>query len=158
MNPPTPAGNLRVLSPVPGTAVPLESVPDPVFAQGLVGPGVAVEPDDGDGAACAPIAGTVATVQPHAFVLEADDGRAVLVHLGIDTVARQGAGFTAHVGPGARLRAGEAVVGWDPAVVRAAGHSPVVPVVALDATGGALADVVGGGRVTASDVLFHWRA
>lgn len=158
MNPATPAGSLRVLSPVPGTAVPLDSVPDPVFAQGLVGPGVAVEPDDGDGAACAPIAGTVATVRPHAFVIEADDGRAVLVHLGIDTVARQGAGFTPHVGPGARLRAGEAVIGWDPALVRAAGHSPVVPVVALGATGQALADVVGGGCVTASDVLFHWWA
>ncbi|WP_232211833.1 PTS sugar transporter subunit IIA [Saccharomonospora halophila] len=145
-----------MLSPVPGTAVPLQSVPDPVFAQGLVGPGAAVEPDDGDGAACAPIAGTVTTVRSHAFVIEADDGRAILVHLGIDTVGQQGAGFTPRVARGARVGAGDPVVGWVPADVRAAGYSAVVPVVALDAAGAVLADLVDVGRVTASDVLFHW--
>lgn len=156
MNPPPPAGGLRVLSPVPGTAVPLDSVPDPVFAQGMVGPGAAVEPDDGHADACAPIAGTVATVRPHAFVIEADDGRAVLVHLGIDTVGQQGAGFAPRADRGARLRVGDPVVGWDPAAVRAAGHPAVVPVVALDAAGAALADLVDVGRVTVSDPLFHW--
>ncbi|WP_019814009.1 PTS sugar transporter subunit IIA, partial [Saccharomonospora saliphila] len=124
---------LRVLSPVAGTAVPLSRVPDAVFAEAMVGPGVAVEPDERRGDAVAPIDGTVVTLHPHAFVVAADDGRAVLVHLGIDTVKQQGTGFTVHVVRGESVRAGQPLVGWDPGAVRQAGYSPMVPVVALDA-------------------------
>ena len=48
---------MDVLSPCPGAVSALETVPDPVFAGGLVGPGAAVEPRDGPQQAMAPIAG-----------------------------------------------------------------------------------------------------
>src|SRR5699024_8941836 len=67
------------------------------FADAMVGPGIAVRPQGGHGDAVAPITGTVATLHPHAFVVAGEDGRAVLVHLGIDTVKQHGAGFTVHV-------------------------------------------------------------
>ena len=35
---------LSVLAPVPGRAVELAEVPDPVFAEAMVGPGRAVDP------------------------------------------------------------------------------------------------------------------
>jgi PTS system glucose-specific IIA component len=123
---------LIVSSPVAGTVVAAADVPDPVFAQQMVGPGIAVEPSDG--VVVAPTAGTVASLHPHAFVLQHDGGAAVLVHLGIDTVQLAGEGFSLHVAKGDRVAVGDAVVGWDPTAVRAGGRSAVCPVVVLEAS------------------------
>ncbi|WP_425955790.1 PTS sugar transporter subunit IIA [Xylanimonas sp. McL0601] len=147
---------LAVRSPVAGVVIDVTEIPDPVFSAGLVGPGAAVAPDpEAGGTAVAPIDGRLVKLHPHAFVVAADDGRAVLVHLGIDTVELHGAGFVLHATEGARVTAGQPVVGWDPSVVRAGGRSPVVPVVALDAEAASLGDVAPvGAKLTTSDVLF----
>ncbi|MEU6642940.1 PTS glucose transporter subunit IIA [Saccharomonospora sp. NPDC046836] len=148
--------SLPVHSPVAGTTAPMRDVPDPVFAQAMVGPGIAVQPPDGHADAVAPIDGTVVTLHPHAFVIAGAEGRAVLVHLGIDTVKQQGEGFTVHVVRGETVRAGQPVIGWDPGAVRAAGYSPIVPVIALDAVDGVLAGLRLGASVVVGDVLFTW--
>ncbi|NKQ53678.1 PTS glucose transporter subunit IIA [Amycolatopsis sp. K13G38] len=145
-----------VASPATGAAVPMADVPDPVFAQSMVGPGVAVEPEGGEQDALAPIAGTVVTLHPHAFVIAGEDGKGVLVHLGIDTVKQQGEGFTLHVVKGETVRAGQPLIGWNPETVRAAGYSAVVPVVALDAQAGSLSGLPTGGPVVAGEQLFVW--
>ena len=79
-----------VLAPVPGRAVRMEEVPDPVFAQLMVGPGAAIDPPRGVVDAVAPVSGTVLKVLPHAFVILTADGLGILVHLGIDTVQLEG--------------------------------------------------------------------
>lgn len=145
-----------VASPVAGKAVPLSEVPDPVFAQAMVGPGVAVEPSGGEQEAVAPIDGTVSTLHPHAFVVVGTDGKGVLVHLGIDTVKQKGEGFTLHVVKGESVRAGQPLIRWNPDAVRAAGYSPVVPVVALDAPAEGLSELLTDGAVTAGEQLFVW--
>ncbi|KAA9148837.1 PTS glucose transporter subunit IIA [Amycolatopsis acidicola] len=147
--------SLVVTSPVAGKAGPMSEVPDPVFAQAMVGPGVAVEPAGGRQDAVAPVAGTVVTLHPHAFVIAGEDGKGVLVHLGIDTVKQQGEGFTLHVVKGEAVRAGQPLISWDPDAVRAAGYSAVVPVVALDASAEALSAPIAG-DVRAGDQLFVW--
>ncbi len=147
-----------VQSPVTGTTVSMADVSDDVFAQAMVGPGLAIQPDGGRSDALSPIDGTVATLHPHAFVVAGKDGRAVLVHLGIDTVKQQGEGFTLHVARGDAVRAGQLMISWDPDAVRAAGYSPVVPVVALDATPDALSTVAPGERIAAAEKLFTWIA
>ena len=38
---------IRILSPLTGTAVALEEVPDPVFSQKIIGDGIAIIPQDG---------------------------------------------------------------------------------------------------------------
>lgn len=150
--------SLRVGTPVPGSAVAITEVEDPVFAESMVGPGVAVRPRGGRHDAVAPIDGTVATLHPHAFVVAGADGRAVLVHLGIDTVKQDGAGFTVHVSKGDSVRAGQPLVGWDPDEVVAAGFSAIVPVVALDASARALDELVTGQEVSVGERLFSWLA
>jgi PTS system glucose-specific IIA component len=80
----------------------------------------------------------------------------VLVHLGIDTVKQKGEGFTLHVVKGEAVRAGQPVVGWDPEAVVAAGYSPIVPVVALDAKAEVLSGLLTGGDVEAGDTIFTW--
>jgi sugar PTS system EIIA component len=148
--------SLRVGSPVAGRVVPLSAVPDPVFSQAMVGPGVAVEPTPGKSDVVSPVDGTVVTLHPHAFVVATGDGAAVLVHLGIDTVKRKGEGFTLHVVKGETVRAGQPVVTWDPAEVEAAGYAPICPVIALDATAEALGELATSADVSAGDALFDW--
>ena len=149
-------GPLPVLSPVAGTVIDVAEIPDPVFSAALVGPGSALAPDPvTGGTAVSPITGVVVKLHPHAFVVASDDGRAVLVHLGIDTVELHGDGFDLLAAEGDRVTAGQPVVRWDPTAVRAGGRSPVVPVVALDAEPGSLADVAAVGTVVAAaDGLF----
>ncbi|AGM05309.1 PTS glucose transporter subunit IIA [Amycolatopsis sp. MJM2582] len=148
--------SLEILSPVSGKTTAMTEVPDPVFAQAMVGPGIAVLPSGGRQDAVAPVDGTVVTLHPHAFVVATEDGRGVLVHLGIDTVKQKGEGFTLHVVKGEAVRAGQPVVGWDPDAVKAAGYSPIVPVVALDAKAEVLSGLLTGGDVEAGDPIFTW--
>ncbi|RJL30445.1 PTS sugar transporter subunit IIA [Bailinhaonella thermotolerans] len=145
-----------VVAPVGGAVVGLANVPDPVFAQAMVGPGTAIEPDREPGEAVSPIDGKIIKLHPHAYVVVGDDGRGVLVHLGIDTVQLKGEGFRLLAAEGDRVSAGQPVVAWDPAAIEAAGRSPVCPVVALDAQAGALSDVQESGQVTRGAELFRW--
>jgi sugar PTS system EIIA component len=137
-----------VLAPVEGAAVGLDAVPDPVFSAGMVGPGTAIDPRRGPGRAVAPIAGKIMKLHPHAYVIVGDDGKGVLVHLGIDTVQLKGAGFRLLAAEGDRVSAGQPVVSWDPAVVEAGGRSP-------DALPDELTGVAEG-AVCVGDELFRW--
>jgi PTS system N-acetylglucosamine-specific IIA component len=148
--------SLDILSPVAGRTVAMSEVPDPVFAQSMVGPGLAIQPSGGRQDAVAPVDGTVVTLHPHAFVIATEGGQAVLVHLGIDTVKQKGEGFTLRVVKGETVRAGQALIEWDPEAVAAAGYSAVVPVVALDAPAEALSGLLADADVVAGDLVFSW--
>jgi PTS system glucose-specific IIA component/PTS system N-acetylglucosamine-specific IIA component len=152
---------LVVLAPVPGRVVAMADVPDEVFAASLVGPGVALDPPREPGDAVAPVAGRIAKLHPHAFVVVAvlpEGGAGVLVHLGIDTVKLEGAPFTLHAAEGDQVTAGDRVVSMDVAAVRAAGMSPVTPVVVMDAKAETVPPVESGAAVATGDVLFTWPA
>lgn len=144
-----------VLAPVEGAAVGLAAVPDPVFSAGMVGPGTAIDPLRGPGKAVAPISGKIMKLHPHAYVIVGDDGKGVLVHLGIDTVQLKGKGFQLLAAEGDRVSAGQPVVAWDPAAIEAGGRSPVCPVVALDALSEAVTGLAEG-AVHVGDELFQW--
>ncbi|WP_067488545.1 PTS sugar transporter subunit IIA [Actinomadura hibisca] len=146
----------RVLSPVAGRAVGLPGVPDPVFAQAMVGPGTAVDPERKPGEAIAPVSGKIVKLHPHAFVVVDAEGHGVLVHLGIDTVQLKGEGFRLLAGEGDEVTAGQALVAWDPAEIEAGGRSPICAVVALDAGADALSQVVDSGEVAKGTELFQW--
>ena len=151
-------GPLTVLAPLTGRVIELAEVPDPVFAEALVGPGLAVDPDRGESVAVAPVAGSVVKLHPHAYVVVADDGnRGVLVHLGVDTVQLRGEGFELLVKEGEHVEAGQPMVRWQPAAVAAGGRSPVCPVVALDAQAEQVHTEVVGRAVATGEELFTWR-
>jgi len=149
---------LTVLAPVTGQVLDLSEVPDPVFSAELVGPGVALDPArEPRSQVIAPIAGTILKLHPHAFVVQHDDGRAVLVHLGIDTVELAGAGFVLHASEGEIVAAGQVVVTWDPASVATGGRSPVCPVVGLEAPADVITPLARpGDTVTAGEPLLSW--
>jgi len=147
---------VAVLAPVPGRAVDLAEVPDPTFAQAVVGPGAAINPPRGMVDAIAPISGKLLKVFPHAYVILSADGIGVLVHLGIDTVELRGEGFTLHAKQGDQVTAGDLIVTWDSAAVEAGGRDPIVPVIILERTKEsiALADAVAAGAELAAGDLF----
>jgi glucose-specific phosphotransferase system IIA component len=143
----------HVLAPVPGRAVPLQDVPDPVFSQGMVGYGAAVEPPHGVVEAVAPVSGKILKLLPHAYIVMTTDTVGVLVHLGLDTVALNGEGFTAHVSQGDEVTAGQLVITYDVPAIVAKGLNPIVPVVVMDereASNVVVADAVSAGADIAS--------
>ncbi|MUL45035.1 PTS glucose transporter subunit IIA [Mycobacterium sp. CBMA293] len=121
-----------VLAPVAGRAVLLEDVPDPVFSAGMVGYGAAIDPSRGVIDAVAPVSGKLLKLMPHAYIVMTPDNVGVLVHLGLDTVALNGEGFTAHVSQGDDVTAGQIVISYDVPSVESNGLNPIVAVVVMD--------------------------
>lgn len=147
---------LIVQAPLAGTLLSLEQVPDPVFAQGMVGHGVAVEPAVGDDPVTvqSPIAGKLLKVMPHAFVVLAPSGLAVLVHLGIDTVKLDGEGFTLRAHKGDPVEAGDPVVEMDLSRIQEAGLSACCPVVVLDSAADAITSLAASESIATGQDLF----
>lgn len=147
-----------VHAPVSGRAVALGDVPDPVFAQGMVGYGAAVDPPREVIDAVAPVSGRVLKLMPHAYIILTSENVGVLVHLGLDTVALKGAGFSAHVSEGDTVTAGQPMITYDVPSVVAAGLNPIVPVVVMDerepgnvVVGG---EVAAGSEIASGSILF----
>ncbi|WP_309123770.1 PTS glucose transporter subunit IIA [Arthrobacter sp.] len=149
-------GALTVASPLPGVVLALGEVPDPVFAQALVGDGAAVMPEDDAGVltAVAPVDGRVVKVMPHAYIVQHASGPAVLVHVGIDTVHLKGEGFTVRAAKGDEVRTGDPMVDVDVAFLRGRELSPCCPVVVLDSKQGTVAVGNPGAYVLAGQPLF----
>ena len=118
----------RILSPLSGTAVPLDQVPDEVFSRRILGDGAAIIP--ADGRLLCPVDGVVTTVAEtgHAYGFTAADGTEVLVHVGIDSVGLGGQGFRPLVRPGDRVKAGQAAAEIDLEYLRQQGINPITPV------------------------------
>lgn len=135
---PTPAAaptavTLRLRQPLAGRVIPIQEVPDPTFATGIMGPGIAIEPT-GD-LVIAPADATVSMAfrTGHAVALTLDDGGIeLLIHIGLDTVTMDGDGFEVLVSQGDKVTAGTPLVRFDPAKIAAAGHPAVTPIVVLN--------------------------
>lgn len=108
-----PASQFVLLAPFSGVMVPLETVPDPVFAQKMVGDGISVDPTSN--ILVAPMTGKVTQIHSakHAISLTASNGIEVLIHIGLDTVMLKGQGFTAKVKEGDIVDAGQALIEFD---------------------------------------------
>lgn len=145
---------MHVLSPVTGTSREMRQMPDPVFATGMVGPGLAIDPVQAPQTAVAPISGRLAKLYPHAFLVVSDVGPAVLVHLGIDTVHLHGEGFALVAAENDRVVAGEDIVTWDPSYVTGTGRSPMSAVVVLDCPSAARPSQPAGTLVRAAQPIF----
>ena len=118
----------ELTAPLEGKAVALEEVPDPVFASGKLGKGVAIEPTGT--AVVAPADAKVSATLPsgHAVGLKFENGVEMLVHVGLDTVQLDGKGFEVKVAKGDSVKAGQELLTFDPAVIKEAGYPLITPV------------------------------
>ncbi|AFY18174.1 phosphoenolpyruvate--protein phosphotransferase [Pseudomonas sp. UW4] len=104
---------LTLSAPLSGPVLTLAKVPDPVFASGAMGDGIAIDPlNDTLHAPCAGVVVHVARTG-HALTLRADNGAELLLHLGLDTVELQGLGFSMLVKEGARVANGQPLLRYD---------------------------------------------
>jgi phosphoenolpyruvate-protein phosphotransferase len=144
---------IDIVAPLDGWLVPLAEVPDPVFAGGLAGDGVAIDPVSD--LLHAPCDGTVRLMRggSHALTLVTAAGD-LLLHVGIDTVSLRGEGFTLLVADGARVRTGEPLLRFDLDRVARAAPSLVTPVLLTGVATAALTRRRAVGRVRVGDILF----
>jgi len=120
---------IHVLAPIDGTVVELEKVPDQVFAQKMVGDGVAIDPTGQF--AVAPVAGDLVKLFPggHAFGIATREGIELIVHIGLDTVELNGEGFENIATEGQKVKAGTPIVRFDRATIERTGKVILSPVV-----------------------------
>lgn len=117
------------VSPMTGKVVAMSDIPDPAFAQKMMGDGCGIELTDGTIVAPFDAKVTAAFPTGHAFGLEAkEDGTEVLIHIGIDTVEMEGEGFSSNIKVGDEVKQGEVLVVVDLEAVQEAGKSLVSPI------------------------------
>lgn len=142
-----------VYAPVSGEVIPMEQIPDPVFAAGVIGPALGIQPSEG--IVYSPVSGeiSVTTGTKHALGINSDGGIELLIHLGVDTVEMRGAGFVSYVEKGQRVHAGDALVSMDLAAIAEAGYNDCIITVITNADELPPLDKTEGTELLAGDVL-----
>ncbi|WP_301925561.1 glucose PTS transporter subunit IIA [Corynebacterium glaucum] len=119
-----------VLAPIAGEVVAQEAIEDAAFASGALGKAVGVLPAPGTQTTLvvAPVTGKVISVAKtgHAYGMKTADGVEILVHIGIDTVALEGAGFTPRVERKQEIEAGTPLADVDFASIVDSNTNPTV--------------------------------
>ena len=143
---------LKICSPLNGKVVSLDSVPDPVFSDRVLGDGCAVIPSDGK--IYSPVNGEISSIAEtnHAYGFSSDDGLEVLVHFGLETVALKGNGFTPHVAVGDKVKIGDLVAEVDVELLKSKNINLITPVLVCDGADD-LEMQVSDGTVKAGDKL-----
>ncbi|WP_019421339.1 PTS sugar transporter subunit IIA [Paenibacillus sp. OSY-SE] len=120
---------ISITAPITGKAVALEQVPDPAFAQKIIGDGIAIEPEQG--VLIAPFDGQVIHLIDtyHSLVLGHESGLELLIHIGVNTVSLQGKPFKPHVKTGDKVKKGQTLIEFDIAQIKEAGLPVITPVI-----------------------------
>ncbi|MFJ7827793.1 PTS glucose transporter subunit IIA [Psychrobacillus sp. NPDC096623] len=126
--------NVQVFAPLNGQVVSLEQVPDPVFSQKMMGEGVAIMPVGGD--VVAPIDGTVVLISKtkHAIGIRAKDETEVLIHVGLETVALKGEGFSVFVNEGDKVSVGQKLMEVEWELIKDKVPSIITPIIITNST------------------------
>lgn len=119
-------------APITGITKKLSDIEDKGFASGVMGEGFAIEMQDGK--VVAPFSGEVMVCFPtgHAYGLKSNDGKEILIHIGMDTVELDGKGFDVKVQAGQKIKQGDVLVNVDIDYVKSQGKSLVTPIVFTD--------------------------
>ena len=122
-------GTIEIIAPLSGEIVNIEDVPDVVFAEKIVGDGIAIKPPGNN--MVAPVDGTIGKLfdTNPAFSIESDSGVELFVHFGIDTVELKGEGFKRIAEEGQRVKVGDTVIEFDLPLLEEKAKSTLTPVV-----------------------------
>ncbi len=151
-----PSGQLTLMAPVSGVIVALDNVPDPVFAERLVGDGVSIDPTSQE--LLAPCDAKVIQVHraKHALTLDAD-GIEIVMHIGLDTVEMKGDGFTSHVNAGDIVKTGDKLITFDADLVATRARSLLTEVLVANTDNVASIEARAGVVKAGTDVLMEVR-
>ncbi|RKQ30897.1 PTS system trehalose-specific EIIBC component [Oceanobacillus halophilus] len=121
--------NEIIYAPLSGAITGLENVPDPTFAQKMMGDGMAIEPTEGK--VVSPVDGEIMLVAgtKHAVGVKGSSGVEILIHIGLETVALDGEGFEVHVQQGDQIKTGDTLVTFDLDFIKKNASSHITPVI-----------------------------
>ncbi|MGH7016809.1 MAG: phosphoenolpyruvate--protein phosphotransferase [Caulobacteraceae bacterium] len=144
-------------APLEGWALPIEETPDPVFAERMLGDGIAIDPTLGE--LRAPCAGEIVNLNQagHALTLRGESGVEILLHIGIETVAMKGRGFEREVEPRQTVQAGQLLVRFDLDAVAPSARSLISPVVITNGEAFAIERAVSGRPVRSGEPVIWLR-
>ena len=142
-----------LFAPIAGRAVPVTEVPDPTFAEGMLGDGIAIIPSEGK--VYAPCDATVDMMftTGHAVSLVADNGAEILIHVGLETVGLEGKPFKVHVENGQKVKKGDLMIEVDLEAVKAAGLNTITPVLVCNSCDFTTFNKTTGKDVTNADLV-----
>lgn len=142
-----PAFPMMLAADAKGTVVPMEQIPDEVFAQGILGKCCGIDPSEGK--VYAPVDGTItqAPDSGHALGIQGEGDVEVLIHVGVDTVEMKGDGFSPKVKEGDKIKKGQLLLEMDLAKIAAANHPAVVITVVTNTDDFKDVEVVASGAV-----------
>ena len=144
----------KVVAPISGNILPLSEVPDEVFAQKMVGDGIAIEPT-ASGVMLAPASGRVEKIfdTNHAFSIVTPAGIEIFVHFGMDTVQLEGKGFERIAEEGAVVKAGDPIVKYDYDFLKENAKSIITPVIISNTDDYSALNPVESGTAVAGETL-----
>lgn len=118
-----------IVAPLTGKIVGIEEVPDPTFAQKMMGDGIAIEPTEG--VVVSPVDGEIVQFfhTKHAIGIQSEAGAEILIHVGLETVSMNGEGFEGHVNVGDKVKAGDKLLSFDLGLIKEKAASTVTPIV-----------------------------
>jgi len=145
----------HVYAPMAGKAVAITEVPDPTFAEGMLGNGIAIEPTEGK--VYAPCDATVDMMfdTGHAVSLVSDNGIEILIHVGLETVSLEGKPFKIHVQNGQKVKKGALLLEADLEAIKAAGLPTITPVLICNTDAYPTFKTHVGTAVTNADVIIE---
>lgn len=143
----------EIASPLNGKVIPLEEVPDPTFAQGILGQGIAVMPTEGR--VVAPADGTIDMMfdTGHAVSMTTEGGAEVLIHVGVDTVQLAGKHYKACCKNGDKVKKGDLLIEFEPEAIKAEGYEIVTPVIICNTDHFAAVKPQKTGEIAAGEIL-----
>ncbi len=121
--------SVNFVMPVTGEIIDIKDLPDPVFAEKMMGDGFGIKPESNE--IVSPVDGEVVSVFPtnHAVGLKTKEGIEVLIHVGIDTVNLKGEGFSSNVNAGDKVNAGDVLLTVDFDSIKSKVPSIITPVI-----------------------------
>jgi multiphosphoryl transfer protein len=148
---------LTLVAPLAGWAQPLAETPDPVFAEKMLGDGLAIDPVLGE--LRAPCDGEVIGLHAcsHAVTIRADNGAEVLLHVGLETVNCGGEGFEALTAIGRRVAAGDLLLRFDLDLLARRAASLISPIVVINSRGFEVEPLVAGREVALGEPVLRLR-
>lgn len=146
-----------ICAPVDGDLIKQKDIADETFASGILGKGVGINPETGH--VYAPFSGTIGAVagSGHAIGITDQEGREILIHVGIDTVAMEGKGFSPKVKQGDVVKVGQEILSFDRELIKKAGYKDTVIVIFTNMDESADVEIKEPGNVKAGEKIIQVR-
>ena len=144
-----------IMAPLSGRIVPLNEVPDTVFAEKVIGDGIAIEPSEGR--IYSPVNGEITQIADtkHAYGIKSEEGLEILIHFGLETVALNGEGFNVKVKVGDKVKAGDMIAKVDMEFMIKKGINTITPVLVCDGADGKKLECMSGEVEAGKDVIIN---